>query len=122
MRTFKTLLLAAVIAFSCTLSAYAKEPTEPTEPTEVETAEKTAITKEIGKLLNKPDFVIDQDVQAFVRIVFNQDNEMVVLSVECDNEMINNYIKSRLNYKKLADNVIDKDQAYIIPIRITTEE
>ena len=46
MRTLKTLVLAAVIAISCTLSAYA------TETTEVEKAEGTEITKEIGKLLN----------------------------------------------------------------------
>jgi hypothetical protein len=111
MRTFKTILLVAVITFSCALSASATEKTL-----------ETSITNEIGKLLNNPKFIIEHDVQAFVRIVFNEDNEIVVMSVDSDSKMINNFIKSRLNYKKLADNVIDKDQAYIVPIRITSEE
>ena len=115
MRTFKTLVLAAVIAISCTLSAYA------TETTEVEKAEGTAITKEIGKLLNKPYFEIDQDINALVRIVFNQDNQIVVLSVDSNNEMVKRYIKSRLNYKTLDNYITDKDIAYLVPVRITQE-
>jgi len=115
MRTFKTLVLAAVIAISCTLSAYA------TETTEVEKAEGTEITKEIGKLLSNTHFEIDQDIKALVRIVFNQDNQMVVLYVDSNNEMVKSYIKSRLNYKTLDNNITDKDIAYLVPVRITQE-
>jgi len=111
MRTFKTLLLVAVITFSCALTANATE--KPLEAT---------ITNEIGELLNNPQFTVEHDVQAFVRIVFNQDNEIVVLSVDSDNKMVNSFIKNRLNYKKFADKVADKDMTYIIPVRITPEE
>ena len=116
MRTFKTLVLAAVIAISCTLSAYA------TETTEVEKAEKTAITKEIGKLLSNTHFEINQDIKALVRIVINQDNQMVVLYVDSNDALVKSYIKHRLNYKTLDNNITDKDIAYLVPVRITQEK
>ena len=115
MKTFKTFLLAAVIAISFTLSAYATETTKET------IEEPTTIIKEIKKLLNKPNFKIDQDLNALVKIVINQDNQMVVLSVDSNNKMVESYIKSRLNYKTLDNNITEKDKAYIVPVRITQE-
>ena len=115
MKTFKTFLLAAVIALSFTLSAYATETTKET------IEEPTTIIKEIKKLLNKPNFKIDQDLNALVKIVINQDNQMVVLSVDSNNEMVESFIKSRLNYKTLDNNITEKDKAYIVPVRITQE-
>ena len=112
MRTIKTLLLAVTLAVSSVFSANATDSS--TEP--------AFITTEVGKLLKSPQFEIEKEVQVYVRLAFNENNEMVVLFVESDNKMINNYIKSRLNYKKLSQTVINRDKDYIVPVRITPSE
>ncbi|MDU8886092.1 hypothetical protein RXV94_07965 [Yeosuana sp. MJ-SS3] len=111
MKTLKSMLLIAVITLGSLFSANA---------TESATAiESKAITSEIGELLKKPSFTVENEVQAYVRLVLNENNEMVVLFVNSENELINNYIKSRLNYKKVSKNFTNKDQEYIVPVRIT---
>jgi len=112
MRTIKTLLLAVTLTVSSLFSANATDSN--TEP--------AFINDEVGKLLKNPKFELEKEVQAYVRLAFNEDNEMVVLFVESDNKMINYYIKSRLNYKKLSETVIDKNKVYILPVRITPSE
>jgi len=117
MKTLKSMLLVVAITLGSVLS------TNATEELKVEsnsTTESKAITSEIVNLLQKPNFTIEDDVQAYVRLVLNENNEMVVLFVNSENEMINNFIKNRLNYKKVSENVINKDQEYIVPVRITS--
>ncbi len=112
MRTIKTLLLVAAIAFSSVLSA-SNNPTK-------EAA--NAISQEIGKLLKDPNFTVEQDVFANVKVLFNQDNEIVVLSVDSETKGIDGYIKSRLNYKELSNDVTNKNRYYIVPVRITAKQ
>jgi len=112
MRTIKTLLLAVTLTVSSLFSANATDSS--TEP--------AFINAEIGKLLKSPQFELETEVKAYVRLAFNENNEMVVLFVESDDKMINNYIKSRLNYKKLSETVIDKNKVYMVPVRITPSE
>jgi len=114
MKTLKSMLLVAVITLGSVLATSATESAT--------VIESKAITSEVGKLLKKPSFTIENDVQAYVRLVLNENNEMVVLFVNSENELINNYIKSRLNYKKVSENFSNKDQEYIVPVRITPTE
>ena len=109
MRTIKTLLLVVAITFSSVLSA----STDPTK------SEPTVITEEIGKLLENPQFTVTEDVMATVKILFNKNNEIVVLSVDCKVEGICKFIKSRLNYKELSASINNKNKSYIVPVRIT---
>lgn len=112
MRTIKTLLLVAAITFSSVLSAS-------TEPTKDET---TVITEEIGNLLKSPKFQIDHNMFATVKILFNKDNEMVVLSVDSENEVVSSYIKRRLNYKSLSVNMNNTNKSFIVPVKITPRD
>ena len=114
MKTLKSMLLVAVITLGSVLATSATESAT--------VIESKAITSEVGKLLKKPSFTIENEVQAYVRLVLNENNEMVVLFVNSENELINNYIKSRLNYKKVSQNFANKDQEYIVPVRITPTE
>lgn len=112
MRTIKTLLLVAVVAFSSALYASDK-PTKDTS---------NAISEEIGKLLKDPSFTVEDDVFANVKVLFNEDNEIVVLSVDSETKGIDGYIKSRLNYKELSNEVNNKNRYYIVPVRITAKQ
>ena len=93
MKTIKILLLVVAVAFSSVLSA--------------------------SKLLKNPNFAIEKDVLATVKVMFNDNNEIVVLSVDCKEKGICSFIKGRLNYQELSDSVNNKNRYYIVPVRIT---
>jgi len=111
-KTIKTILLVVAIAFSSAL--YAKD--KPTKDTS------SSISEEIGQLLKNPNFTVENDVFANVKVLFNSDNEIVVLSVDSETKGIDGYIKSRLNYKELSKDVNNKNRYYIVPVRITAKQ
>ncbi len=112
MRTIKILLLVVAVAFSGVLYASDK-PTKDTS---------SAISQEIGELLKDPNFTVVEDQFATVKVMFNDHNEIVVLDVDSKEKGVESYIKSRLNYKELANNVNNKNRYYIVPVRITAEQ
>jgi len=114
MRQMKTLLLAVTITFSSVLMAS-------TTPDDRKT-ESAVITEKIGKLLENPNFLVDKEIVANVKLTLNKNNEMVVLSVDSDDEQIANFIKSRLNYKKLNTTIESLEHTFIVPVRVTPEE
>lgn len=77
----------------------------------------TSISVELGKYLSNPDFDFDQGELAKVSFMVNKDNEIVVMSVDSDNEQLISFIKARLNYKKITSKVI-KGAEYTLPIRL----
>ena len=111
MKTIKTLLLVTAIAFSTVLYANDK-PSKDTSNT---------ISQEIGQLLKNPNFTVEKDVLANVKVLFNENNEIVVVSVDCEEKGICSFIKSRLNYKELSDDVNNKNRYYIVPVRVTAK-
>jgi len=78
-KTLKMLVLVVTIAFSSVLSASTNL---------VEKAEPTSVTETVGDLLKNPDFQLNEDIGAMVEIVINQNDEMVVLSVDTKSETV----------------------------------
>lgn len=114
MKTIKSILLVAAIAFSSVLSAS-------TNPEIVKDANSKVITQEVGKLLKNPSFLVDHEITADVTITINKNNEMVVLTVDSDDESVVNYIKARLNYSVLPDAMTGKTKTFIVPVRLEAE-
>lgn len=110
MKNVKVILVALVL-FAGTLNSYAA-----VDP--VVTPKKT--TNEIAKLLENPGFVVDDSINAYVTFIVNKNNEIVVLSVDCEMRSVCRYIKSRLNYNKLGTS-LEKGKIYEVPIRIVNE-
>lgn len=108
MKSIKMLLLGVLITFSSVLSA--------------STLPKTTIEKDIAKRLEHPTFILDKDVVANVTLVVNSKNEIVILSVDSDNDTIVEYIKMRLNYTKVSDETYNKNRKYILPVRLEVED
>jgi hypothetical protein len=109
MRTLKMLVLVVAITFSSVLSAS-------TNP--IEKAEPATITEVVGELLKNPKFQLETEVHAIVDVFINQKDEIVVLSVDTDNKVVEKYIKSRLNYKKLTKETLGLKRSFKIPVRI----
>jgi len=112
MKSIKALLPVVAIAF-CSVLYASDKPTKDTS---------NAISQEIGKLLKDPSFTVNGDVFATVKVMFNENNEIVVLSVDSKDKGIDGYIKSRLNYKELSNDVNNKNRYYIVPVRITAKQ
>jgi hypothetical protein len=110
MRTFKTLLLAVVITMVGVLFADAKE-----EPRKNDLDK---ISKKIERLLEEPGFDVQEELLIKVTLVFNEDNEMVVLSDDAKNKDLSYYIKSKLNYHTLNDEPINNNGKYVLPVRL----
>lgn len=79
------------------------------------------VTAAISKLLEKPSFEVNEEINTTVSIMLNNENELVVLSVDSENEVVENYIKGRLNYQKLSAASLAKNKSYDVPVRIVTE-
>ena len=109
MRKLSLLVVALAVLVGTTANA-ATEPTTEKVPT---------ITQEIGEFLANPDFEFGDEITAKVSFVLNKDHEVVVLSVEAENEAIESYIKGRLNYKKISA-VAQQGTQYVVPVRLKT--
>ena len=112
MKQLKTLLLAVLITASSVLSA----------SNEDKKADSVVITEEIGNLLKDPSFLVDKDIVADVTLILNKNNEIVVLSVDSNELYVENFIKSRLNYKELPATFISKERTFKVPVRVTAKE
>ncbi|WP_400080521.1 hypothetical protein [Winogradskyella sp. R77965] len=109
MKTLKMLVLVVAIAFSSAASA-STNPIKNSEP--------ASISKSVGELLKNPDFQLDQDVNAVVDIYINNDNEIVVLSVNTDNKKVEKFIKNRLNYKKVSNESLGYKKSFKVPVKM----
>ncbi|WP_298761078.1 hypothetical protein [uncultured Psychroserpens sp.] len=110
MKTLKMLVLVVVITFSSALSA-STDPIKTVEPNPVE--------ETISKLLKNPSFEFTEGLTADVEITINENNEMVVLSVDTKNKAFDSFIKNRLNYKKLSKEVISYQRRFKFPVTLT---
>lgn len=117
MKTLKSFLLIAAIAFSSVLTA----STNPDKAKAAKTAESTVITSEVSKLLQNPTFLVDHDIYANVTLTINKHNEIVVLSVDSEDTKLEGYIKGRLNYQSLPKKVENGERYFVVPVKIQAE-
>jgi len=110
--TFKVLLLAVAFTFSSVLTAS-------TEPVPTKADLSSPLSVEIGKLLKNPKFLVDQDMIAKVKVTINEDNEIVVLSVDSESEELEGFIKVRLNYHVLSSKLTNGQKTFMVPVRLT---
>ena len=111
MKTIKMFLLAVAITVSSVVSA----------TTESIEKDPTSLHEKITKLLEYPSLNFEHDINANVTFMFNKNSEIVVLAVDCDCKQTSNYIKNRLNYKKLDVSVEDLNKTFVVPVKIETE-
>ncbi len=107
-KTIKMFLLAVAITFSSAI--YASTSSVKEEP--------TSLQEKITKLLKNPNFIVEEDVYASVTLMFNKNGELVVLTVDSESKLAENYIKSRLNYKKLNVGVESLNKTFVMPVKI----
>ncbi len=79
------------------------------------------LSVQIGELLAK-NYLTDSQVHltAQVRFTLNNEGEIVVLSVDTENETLESFVKGRLNYKKVDVAGFDEGKIFTIPVRVAS--
>ena len=110
--TFRKSFLAAIAILAITVSSFATS----TYPTYDTNTSSTKAYSEIKTIIKAIDFnVVDLDEEKIkVRFMINSDNEVIVLHT--NNEKLDSFIKSTLNYRSLKNDDLKVNQIYIMPI------
>ncbi|WP_299105346.1 hypothetical protein [uncultured Tenacibaculum sp.] len=77
---------------------------------------KNEIRSKIVELLGKTSFTVSKDVKTSVEFLINKNGEIVILDIDCKNEQVCGYVKSKLNYKKISSELIIKNKVYRMPL------
>lgn len=81
---------------------------------------RSGLCAQIHQLLKENAFDLERgDITAEVHFTINKNGELVVLSVETQNQRLENFVKSRLNYQRVQIGTISHGKLYKLPIRIT---
>lgn len=105
--------IVLVFALMISISSFANEG-NPTSKKEV----RTEIRTKIVQLLGKADFTFDKEVKTTVDLLINKKGEIVILDVECANPSVCAFVKRKLNYKKVYNNLNKSVKVYKMPLRI----
>ena len=112
MKTIKTLILATLITFSSQISANTTGLKDDLNP----------VYKQVEMFLKTPETLVYKDIIVTVNFKLNEDNEIMVVSIDSDDYEITNFIKTTLNQKVLS---IDKSNNYIfysIPVKFIAQK
>ncbi len=109
MKTLKASCLALVFTLGLGQLSFA---------TTIEESTKAELRNRIVKLIKNPAIKFDipgSQAQAKIKFMVTEDNELVVISSGTDNEIIDEYVKARINYKKL-NNLSVKSGIYTVKV------
>ena len=113
MKNLKTIIAVIALGLLTVLPASANTNSGPN------TKAKKVLRTEIVSLLGNHSYdLADQTIEAQVSVMLNNQNELVVVSVNSKNEDITNYVKSKLNYKKVSVKGIKKGTVYRVPLKM----
>ena len=110
MKTVKSTFAALVLLVATSMTA----ATEPVEDLNVN----AQASQEIGKLLRAPAFEIKEDIFAFASLMVNEEGELVVLCVKTDSQLVEKFVKFRLNYHKI-ESPLTPGKVYKLPVKLT---
>ncbi|MGG8497380.1 hypothetical protein ACQY1Q_13270 [Tenacibaculum sp. TC6] len=79
---------------------------------------KEEIRTNIVKLLGKANFKVEEEFKTTVDFLVNKKGQVVILNIDCNSPVVCEYIKSKLNYKKVYNNSNQSIQVYKMPLRI----
>ena len=113
MKNLKSIITILAISISTVFSASATEK-NPSKTKELRTEIISILGDKISVELKKPS-------TAKISFMINNQNEIVIISVDSDIYELNAIIKGKLNYKKIQVRGTEKGEIYKIPLRINTK-
>ena len=59
-----------------------------------------------------------EELTALVSFMLNDEKEIIVLSVDTEDERLERFVKARLNYEKVVDQDLKEGKTYKVPVRL----
>ncbi|WP_299531293.1 hypothetical protein [Ulvibacterium sp.] len=111
MRKISLVFVAAMLLSAGSVFANGPKENDPTQ----------SIKTQVRKLLRGYSMpTSEKDLTATILFTVNKQNEFVVLSVETEDEVLEYFVKSRLNYHKVNSKAISEGRRYTMPIKIVS--
>ncbi|WP_400078722.1 hypothetical protein [Winogradskyella sp. R77965] len=107
MKTIKALLLITLITFSSQVSAFTSIPGDEIKP----------VAQQIEKFLKNSELRIYDETFVMVKFKLNENNKIIITSVDSDNYEIKTFIKASLNKRELSINEDSSKRFYSVPVR-----
>jgi hypothetical protein len=114
MRNLKTIITILAISLVTTFSTTASE----NKPSKITQKLRTEIVSMLG---NEVLLELKTPATAKISFMINNENEIVIISIDSKIEELKSIIKSKLNYKKVTVKGIEKEEIYIIPLRVNNK-
>ncbi|WP_405606174.1 hypothetical protein [Polaribacter sp. Asnod1-A03] len=113
MKNIKSIITIFAISLSTVFSMNATENDKP-ESKEL----RTEIVSFLGDNIS---IELEKSSTAEVSFIINNNNEIVIISVDSDIKELNSFIKTKLNYKKLDTKGTKKGEIYKMPLKINAK-
>lgn len=82
----------------------------------------TKLREQIIELLGTTsDLEINSKISTEVIFTVNNENEIIIISVKSKNQNVKSYVKSKLNYKKVDFDKLNKEKIYRMPLTIVSK-
>ncbi|WP_334058451.1 hypothetical protein [Polaribacter sp. P097] len=111
MRNLKSIIAIIALSLSTVIATSASEK----NPSKVTKEIRTEIVSMLGKKI-PIEFKKAEKVE--VSFMINKDNEIVILTVDCNQTEFNTYVKNKLNYKKLNAVGAKQGEVYKVPVKL----
>lgn len=111
MRNLKTIIAILAISIATTFSTTASEK----NPSKITKELRTEIVSMLG---NKISVDINKNCTAEISFLINNQNEIVIISVDSSIDNLKSVIKHKLNYKKVSVKGTNKGEVYKMPLKI----
>lgn len=98
-----------LIAFCFSSMLFASSPVETSS---------AQIRAQVSKLLKDAPFIIYGEINAQIDFIITKNGEIIVTNVESNNPQVENYVKQRLNYKKVSTERITSTRFFVMPLKI----
>ena len=109
MRKISLVFLSAVFLVTTSLSATETEPVSDVSKN---------LSSQITQLLEDHTLEVNKDLTAMVMITINEDSEIVVISVDTEDETLEKVLKAKLNYEKVDLAPQYSGKLFKVPVRI----
>ncbi len=89
--------------------------------TNTTTETKKELHEQIVQLIgDTSESLVNLNLDVNVMFTLNDKSEIVVVSVDSDNPIVDSFIKSKLNYKKVKVEVITLGKMYRLPLKVVS--
>jgi len=112
MKNLKLLVLALGL-FTINISAANMNPIKPTDELRIE------IVELIGS--NYMNEMESDELGAEVLFTVNNNKEIIILSVDSDDDLLESYLKRKLNYKKVNHRPSKNGEIYLLPVKMVKQ-